>query len=106
MDEPQIFQGTEMDHPPTLVDAVQPTYPVDLKNRGAGGQVLVEFLVYPDGTVKNPRVISSVEPEFSAAAITAVSQWLFTPGRRAGRTVITRMEVPVVFQPPAAADGQ
>jgi periplasmic protein TonB len=44
--------------------------------------------------------VKSSQREFEAAAVQAVSQWKFTPGRKRGSNVNTHMQVPIVFSLP------
>jgi protein TonB len=93
----QIFDLSMLDQQPVPTYQPQPNYPYEMKKQGISGQVMVEFLLYPDGTVHNAFAVSSTQHEFEANAIQAVSRWRFKPGRRGGRAVITRMQVPIVF---------
>jgi TonB family protein len=58
---------------------------------------MVDFLVLPDGTVKSVQALDNSQPEFAAAAVAAVSQWTFKPGRLGGQPVTTKMRVPIDF---------
>jgi TonB family protein len=60
-------------------------------------EVLVGFVVDTKGNVTDAQVVKSSHHEFDAAAVSAVSRWKFTPGRRSGVAVSTRMRVPVRF---------
>ncbi len=93
----QIFDLSMLDQQPVPTYQPQPNYPYEMKKQGISGQVVVEFLLYPDGTVHGAYAVSSTQHEFEANAIQAVSRWRFKPGRRGGRAVITRMQVPIVF---------
>ncbi|HEX3730259.1 MAG TPA: TonB family protein [Opitutaceae bacterium] len=93
----QIFDLSMLDQQPVATYQPQPNYPYEMKKQGISGQVVVEFLLYPDGTVHNAFAVSSTQHEFEANAIQAVTRWRFKPGRRGGRAVITRMQVPIVF---------
>ena len=68
----------------------------DMK-RKAPGQVYVIFVVDEQGRVQNPKVQRSSDPIFERAALTAVRQWKFEPGKREGRPVRFRMRVPLTF---------
>ena len=70
-----------------------------MKQAGAGGEVVVDFVVDASGKVHNAFVASSSQREFEAPAIEAVSKWEFDPGQMRGRAVNTHMQVPIVFNP-------
>ena len=55
------------------------------------------FVVDQDGRVDSPRVQKSTNPEFDRAALKAVKQWKFEPGKRNGEPVRFRMRVPITF---------
>jgi protein TonB len=50
-----------------------------------------------DGRVRNAKVLSSTDPAFEGAALSAVKKWKFEPGKRKGQAVRFRMRVPVTF---------
>ena len=82
---------------PQPVRQVAPLYPPSLWRKGISGEVLVDFLVTPDGRVAQAQAVRSTHKEFALAAVKAVSAWVFTPGMREGRAVTTHMQVPIVF---------
>ncbi|WP_224249794.1 energy transducer TonB [Hyalangium gracile] len=85
--------------PPTVLEQVQPQYPRAARKRGIEGLVLVRVIIGANGRVEpeHTRVIRSV-PALDAAAVSAVSQWRFTPALgRQGRPVRVIIEVPVQF---------
>lgn len=87
----------ELDVIPKVIKQTSPVYPFHLRKSGYMGQVLLSFVVNQDGRTANIRVVRSSHPQFEAAAIAALAQWVFTPGKRGGQTVRTRMVVPIVF---------
>jgi protein TonB len=68
-----------------------------MKAQKASGVVLVDFIVDPEGSVKNAFAAKSSRPEFESAAIQAVSAWKFIPGKVNGSSVYTHMQVPIIF---------
>ncbi|REG14250.1 outer membrane transport energization protein TonB [Archangium gephyra] len=84
---------------PEVLAQVQPRYPRRAKADGIQGLVLVRIIIGTDGRVEpeHTRVIRSV-PELDAAAISAVSQWRFSPALgHHGRPVRVIVEIPVQF---------
>jgi protein TonB len=84
---------------PQVLEQVKPRYPRRAKADGIEGLVLVRVIIGTDGHVEpqHTRVIRSV-PELDAAAISAVSQWRFSPALgREGRPVRVIVEIPVQF---------
>lgn len=84
-------------HDAFALEVVAPLYPVAQRMRGQEGQALVEVVVREDGTTEGLALISASEPAFGRAALEAVSQWLFEPGRRHGATVRQTVVIPFDF---------
>ena len=82
---------------PSVLSQAAPSYPFELRRAGYTGEVLVEFLVLSNGRVAGAYAVRATDVRFASAAVGAVSQWVFTPGRRNGALVVTRMQVPIVF---------
>lgn len=99
----QIFEISRLDRAPVARFQARPTYPAELRQAGTTGEVVVEFTVDTNGDVVNPRAARSSQPGFEAAAIDAVSKWKFSPGRKGGNEVNTRLQVPIVFSLAGAA---
>lgn len=93
----QIFDMSQLDQIPQAKFQAKPVYPFDMRRAGITGEVLVEFICDASGDVKNAFAVRSTQREFEAAAVQAVSKWKFRPGRRGGRAVPTRMQVPISF---------
>ena len=89
--QPELVGGLE-----ALQAAV--VYPPDARAEGVEGQVVVQFLVQPGGTVSDPSILRSPDDRLSAAALDAVRQMAFTPGEQRGRPVTVRFAVPVTFR--------
>lgn len=62
-----------------LTSSAEPEYPDDAKKANAGGKVVLELTVTPDGEVWSIEVLegSDVFPSFDEAAVDAASQWTF-----------------------------
>lgn len=93
----EIFDLNKLDQVPSPTYQAKPVYPFEMRRAGITGQVVVGFIVDASGTVQNAYAVSSTQREFEAAAIQAVSKWKFKPGKKGGRSVNTRMQVPIVF---------
>ena len=73
---------------------------------GTGGQVFLSFVVGADGTVREPRIVSSTDSAFDAPSLAAIAVLRFTPGAVGGTPVATRVQIPIQWQapPPAAQE--
>ena len=69
------------------------------------GEAVIDFIVDTEGNVVEATVAKSTDPAFTDAALAAVRSWKFTPGKKAGQPVNTRMRLPMTFtfesSPPA-----
>lgn len=85
-------------HPPVLVSRVEPDYPEIARLREIEGRVVLEAIVDREGQIESKiKVLQSVAV-LDNAAITAVKQWRFTPGRNEnGQAVRVILEVPIRF---------
>jgi TonB family protein len=81
---------------PEIITRVDPVYPLAARRAGVDGTVLVQALVGADGRVKDTKIIKSI-PALDAAAVAAVRQWVFKPGRSNGRPAPVWVAVPVKF---------
>ena len=87
---------------PALAAAI--VYPADARAEGAEGTVVVQFVVLEDGSVTEAEATRSPDARLSRAAVEAVRQMRFVPGRQRGRVVKVRYAVPVTFRLPAGED--
>jgi protein TonB len=94
----KVFDISMLDQTPRPTLQVHPIYPFEMRRAGLSGEVVVNFIVDTHGTVQNAYAVSSTQKDFEASAITAIEKWRFTPGRRKGEAVNTRMQQPVFFK--------
>ena len=90
-----------LDHvaqPPVIVSRVEPDYPYAARLQGIEGQVLLEAIVDRNGRIEAEITVLKSVAMLDKAAIEALRQWRFTPGRDAnGQTVRVIVEVPIRF---------
>jgi protein TonB len=91
------FDPSQLDQAAVAVYQARPIYPDIMKREGISGEATVDFIVDPEGRVRNARPAHSSQREFEEPACNAVSKWKFRPGRKGGRAVYVHMQVPVVF---------
>ncbi|MBB4090650.1 M56 family metallopeptidase [Salinibacter ruber] len=100
-----------VDDPPELeggMKALQQSveYPEVAREAGLEGRVIVQFVVDEEGTVTNLRVTQGVEEVLDEAAIEAVEEQTFTPGRQDGEPRKVQMSLPVTFRLDDGSDGE
>ena len=84
---------------PRLLREVKPQYTAQAMRAKVQGEVLLECIVLPDGTVGNIRVVRSLDSAFGLdqEAIKAARQWRFQPGTRQGQPVPVLVTIAIAF---------
>ncbi len=80
---------------PRVLRTVRPGYPPLARRANVEGNVQVEVVVLPDGTVGEATVIKSLSRELDASAVRAAKQYRFEPGTKP--CPYGPVPVPVVF---------
>lgn len=94
-----VFELVDLDEKPRPIMPLRPIYPPQARMRKLEGLVVVEFVVSPDGTVRNAEVVSSQPGEvFNKVALQAVERWRFNPGTKGGKPVAARVRQKVEFR--------
>ena len=63
----------------TLIRRVTPIYPTLMQSARMTGQVVLDAIIHPDGTIGDVTVLRSTNDAFAQSAIAAVKQWRYTP---------------------------
>lgn len=103
----RLFQGRQevafldMDlselQPPKPKRQVPAIYPLELKRTGTEGSATVEFIIDAQGDVMDAVASSSTDSRFAEAAVNAVRQWKFIPGRYHRTDIRIKSEVTLNF---------
>ena len=93
---PDTFSLADLDQRPRPIHQPGPAVDAAMAQR-TPARVYVLFVVDKTGRVRDPSVQRSTDPAFERAAVSAVKQWKFEPGRRKGEAVRFRMRVPITF---------
>ena len=91
--------GKSLKYPPHFQFTVQPAYPEYARRRGIEGFVILQFTVDINGRVVEPSV-HQANPQgyFETAALRAIKQWRFYPGRNDKRTPVPcRLQIRLDF---------
>ena len=89
-------------HPPHLLDAPPPAYPMGRESEGLHPTVVLRITVTAQGEVTDIVVEHSAGADFDAEAVRAVMRWTFDPATRGDTPVASRVRVAVHFEPPSA----
>jgi TonB family protein len=82
---------------PTVIHEVRPSYPPESLRARIQGAVVLNLVVTTDGLPADIRVARSLAPDLDQAAIEAVQQWRFRPGRRGDTPVNVLVTVMLEF---------
>ena len=99
--EAEIFLAVE--DMPVLIGGVASiyenlTYPVIAREAGVSGTVVVQMVIEVDGKPTDIVVFKSVHQILDQAAVDAIKQVRFVPGKQRGKPVRVRMAIPVRFK--------
>jgi TonB family protein len=79
----------------TLIKKVTPIYPVLMQAARLTGQVVLDAIIHPDGTIGDITVLKSTNDVFAQSATAAVKQWRYTaPGFEGILTVSVNFTLP------------
>lgn len=74
-------------------------YPAIAEENGVQGRVIVRFVVGKDGTIRNPKILRSVDPSLDKEALRVVKAMpIWIPGKQKGIPVAVYFTLPVTFQ--------
>ena len=76
----------------------RPQYTSNAMRERVQGWVEMEVVVKDDGKVGAVRMIKTLHPELDEAAIEAVRQWEFEPGKRAGKAIPVMITIEMTFR--------
>lgn len=84
---------------PKVVSEVKPEYTPEAMKARIEGTVMMTVVVRTDGTPGDIEVTKSLDTNYGLdkAAVTALSQWRFEPGRKDGKPVPVRVTVEMRF---------
>jgi protein TonB len=102
----KVYPISEVTNPPKLASAslaarlIQESYPDDLKRRGVGGMVELQFIVDSKGKVDpaSVEIVDATQTALGEAAKKVASRLEFQPGKVNGNSVRTRVVLPVIYK--------
>jgi TonB family protein len=84
---------------PRVLKHVEPRYPAGAMTFDVSGILIVEVIIDKEGRVSSPRIRKALPaPTLSYAALDAVRQWRFEPGRIGGEPVDVLFNLTVNFK--------
>lgn len=103
----KVYALAELESPPKLKSTaeagrlISESYPEELKRRGVGGMVEVQFVVDASGKVEpgSVEVLDATHSQLGEAAKKVAARLSFQPGKAGGSAVKAKVVLPVVYKP-------
>lgn len=79
--------------------AVNLHYPKEAADKGLQGRVIANFVIEPDGSITNAKVVKPLDPALDAEAlrlVNAMPKW--TPGKQGGVPMRVKYTIPLTFR--------
>lgn len=73
-------------------------YPKEAVRKGISGRVFLQVVIDENGTPKNPKVIRDIGGGCGQAAMDAIAEVHFKPGKKNGKKVKVKYSLPVIFK--------
>ncbi|SRR5216684_6310420 len=84
--------------PPKSVYAPNPRYDEPARKKKINGTVILAIIVTAEGTVRDIKVIKSLDPGLDKQAIAAVRTWKFEPATKNGKPVAVHLKTESDFR--------
>jgi TonB family protein len=95
-DAPPLAVGGDV-KPAKMISSVHPAYPMLAKNQHVSGNVLIDALIDPTGSVTTMKILSG-PTLLHQAALDALKQWKYQPATLDGKPVAMHLTVTVQFR--------
>jgi TonB family protein len=94
----EVFEEGETDERPVPVNTTPVAYPLEARERGIEGTLVVFFIIGHDGKVKSIDVQKSPSPIITREAKRTIATWRFKPGKKKGIPVNVRAKKEIAFE--------
>ena len=93
----EVFEEGETDEKPMAMEATPVAYPLEARERGIEGTLVVRFVIGHDGKVRSIDVRKSPSPIISREAKRTIATWRYKPGKKKGIPVNVVVEKQIEF---------
>ena len=93
-----VTPASQYDTPPKFLRGFAPLFPEGAAQENHSGFAELDFIVGPDGSTSDIRMLKATTLDFAREAWLAVKKWKFTPAMKNGRPVNIRVRLPFTFQ--------
>ncbi|HEX7509798.1 MAG TPA: energy transducer TonB [Chitinivibrionales bacterium] len=94
----EVFEEGETDERPIPMETTPVAYPLEAREKGIEGTLVVYFIIGHDGKVKSIDVQKSPSPIITREAKRTIVSWRFKPGKKKGIPVNVRAKKEIVFE--------
>lgn len=94
----EVFEEGETDERPIPMETPPVEYPLEARERGVEGTLVVYFIIGHDGKVKSIDVQKSPSPIITREAKRTIGTWRFKPGKKKGIPVNVRAKKEITFE--------
>jgi TonB family protein len=94
----EVFEENETDERPIPIETTPVDYPLEAREKGIEGTLVVYFVIGHDGRVKSIDVQKSPSPLITREAKRTISTWRFKPGKKKGIPVNVRAKKEIAFE--------
>lgn len=94
----EVFEEGETDERPMPIETTPVAYPLEARERGIEGTLVVVFVIGHDGKVRSIDVQRSPSPIITREAKRTIAEWRFKPGKKKGIPVNVRAKKEITFE--------
>ncbi len=95
----EVLDMADVDEKPKALAMATPLYPYSMMRARAEGQVVVDFILLEDGSVRRARALKATHEDFAESAIRCVLATRWAPAKRNGVPVACKVRIPIIFSP-------
>jgi len=101
----QVVERSELDITPQVDNGITSLfigmqYPEEARKAGAGGRVIIDFIVDLDGNARDLVIAKSAGYGMDEEALRLVKAGTFIPAQKNGEAVVARQTLPILFRLP------
>jgi len=92
-----VYEGGSGIKPPKPISTPDPTYANSARKARKQGNVVLGFVVTPEGNTSDIEVCRSLDAALDQKAVEALSRWKFKPATKDGEPVAVHLRVDIAF---------
>lgn len=96
--EKNLTDSSDLNVLPKVLKEIKATYPVEARRSKVEGDVILQVVIDEKGLVEDVSIFKGLSEALDAAAVTALQQFLFSPGVKSGKPVRTLIKYKYRFR--------